>query len=270
MIILKIIGVLLLIILTLLVVAICIPVCICVTYDGGTAIVVKYLFWRYSKQLNGDETLSQVDKENKEPTIFNRIFSKISGGFKKLRVIIKRTVHKLSVSLKNTLGRNAKSKSRKRKKAQKSGNAKKSKTKSTEQSLLASLREQRGFWGAIGFFVDLGKLFGGKLLGIYRGVAANKFILRAEIVGEDAADTAVKYGKICTWAFPALSYLLGNMRRYNQDIEITPNFNGDEGKIYFEGEFVVFPASVIWHGLCGLARFTIDQIKFEFKNRKAD
>ena len=270
MIILKIIGVLLLIILVLIATALCIPVCIGITYDGTTEIVIKYLFLRFSKRFGGDEPEIQAVKE---PTIFSRIFSSISRFLKKswhsvkracakAAQFIKRTFRKLKAALKK-----ARSKSRTRKK-QGSKGARQSKTKSTEQSLFGSLREERGFWGAIKFFVDLGRMLGGCMLRIYRGITVNKFMLRAEIVGEDAADTAVKYGRVCAVAYPALSYLLGSARRYSQDIEITPNFDGDEGRIYFEGEFVVFPVLVLWHALCALVKFAVNQIKLTFNNKK--
>lgn len=266
MIILKIIGVLLLIILILIAAALCIPVCIGIKYDGATAVTIKYLFWRFSKQFGGDEPKIQIAKE---PTIF----SKIRLSIKKSWHSIKRACSKAAQFIKRTFRRlkatvQKKQSSSKKKKKPSSGSAQKSKTKSTQQSLFGSLREERGFWGAIRFFADLGKLLGGFMVRIYRGIAANKFVLRAEIVGEDAADTAIKYGKVCAVAFPALSYLLNSMRRYNQDIEITPNFDGDEGRIYFEGEFVVFPVLVLWHALCALVKFVISQIKFALKNRK--
>ena len=271
MIILKIIGVLLLIILILIAAALCIPVCVGIKYDGATAITIKYLFLRLSKQFGGDGT--EAEQTAKEPTIFSKIVSSVSGFLKKSWHSIKRGCSKAAQFIKRTFRRlkaavkKAKSKSRK-KKRRGSGSSQSSKTRSTEQSLFGSLREERGFWGAIKFFADLGKLMGGCLVRIYRGIAVNQFVLRAEIVGEDAADTAIKYGEVCAVAFPALSYLLGSARRYSQDIEITPNFDSDEGRIYFEGEFVIFPVLVLWHALCALVKFVISQIKFTVKNQK--
>lgn len=270
MIILKIIGVLLLIILILIAAALCIPICVGIKYDGTTTIVITYLFLRFSKRFGGGEPELQAVKE---PTIFSKIFSSISRFLKKSWRSIKRVCTKAAQLIKHTFRRlkaalkKAKAKSRTRKKQSTKG-TRQSKTKSTDQSLFGSLREERGFWGAIKFFVDLGRMLGGCMLRIYRGIAVNKFVLRAEIVGEDAADTAVKYGRVCAAAYPALSYLLGSARRYSQDIEITPNFDGDEGRIYFEGEFVVFPVLVLWHTLCALVKFAVNQIKLTINNKK--
>lgn len=276
MIILKIIGVLLLIILILLIAAICIPVYVEIKYDETVTLRIKYLFVRFIKVFGGEE-ISNVEKELKEPTAFDKILSTITGFIEKswcaIRIFfsnaanfIKRTLRKIRGLVRAKLKQKAKS--RPKNKKQGTGGKKTSKTKSSDQSLFDSLREERGFWGAINFFVDLGKALSGGLVKMYSGIAANKFVLRVEIVGEDAADTAVKYGKICSVAFPALSFLLSNMRRYNRNIEITPNFDGDEGRIYFDGEFIIYPVLIIGHALSAVIKFAIKQIKITFKNQK--
>lgn len=276
MIIFKIIGVLLLIILILLFVAICIPVCVEIKYDETVMLRVKYLFVQFIKFF-GVQEVQNVKKEHKELTVPDKILSAIKGFIEKswcaIRIFfsnaanfIKRTLRKIRGLVRAKFKQKAKS--RPKNKKQSSAKKKKSKTESTDQNLLDSLREERGFWGAINFFVDVGKAFGGGLVKMYRGITADKFVLRAEIVGEDAAATAVKYGKICSVAFPALSFLLSNMRRYSMDIEITPNFEGDEGRIYFDGEFTIYPVLIIGHALCAVTKFIIKQIKITFKNQK--
>lgn len=276
MIILKIIGVLLLIILILLIIALCIPVCIGIKYDNTVMLTVKYLFFRFSKEFGGEQT-NQAVHAVKEPTLLDKILAAVSKFLKKLwhslksgctmaADKIKRAYRKLRRTIKDRF--KTKNKSLKGRKKKSSRGSKSSKTKTSEQRLFGSLREERGFWGAIEFFVNLGKMFGGALMKIYRGIAANKFVLRAEIVGEDAADTAIKYGEVCAAVFPMLSILLSNMRRYSQDIEITPNFDGEEGRIYFDGEFVVFPIIAIVHALGAVIKFAWKQIKFTLKNQK--
>lgn len=275
MIILKIIGVLLLIILILLVIALCIPVCIGIKYDDTVTLTVKYLFVRVIKEFGGEQA-SEAEYVDKEPAVFDKILKKVSEFFKRSWSAIKNGCKKAAGFIKRNYRRlrsiikakfKTRSKSRKSRKKKGSGRGKSAKIKTSEQSLFGSLREERGFWGAIEFFVDLGKMFGGGLIKIYRGIAANKFVLRAEITGEDAADTAIKYGRICSAAFPMLSILLSNMRRYSQDIEITPNFDGEEGRIYFDGEFVAFPIIVICHALGAVIKFAWKQIKITLKNQ---
>lgn len=279
MIIFKIIGVLLLIIIVLLIAAICIPVCVGVKYDASVTLEIKYLLFRFRRTFGDkkEKVQDEVKSKSEKITVFDKILLSASNLIKKSwhstkafcsksADLVKRALNKLSKSIKTKF--KVKSKNQKKRKSTKE--KKTSKTKSTDQNLFDSLKEERGFWGAVNFFVDLGKMFGGGLVKIYRGIAANKFVLKVKVVGNDAADTAVKYGELCSAAFPALSFLLSNMRRYNQNIEITPDFDSDEGSIYFDGEFMVFPVLIIVHALGAVIKFAWKQIKivFKFQNKK--
>lgn len=276
MIIFKIIGVLLLIILVLLIAAICIPVCVGIKYDTTVTLEIKYFFVSFRREFGGEEPAEfENDRAVKEITVFDKILSTVSKLIKKSWNSIKNFCSGAADFIKRGLRETQKMmrskfklKTKAKEKRKNTSGRKTSKTKSTDQSLLDSLYEERGFWGAVGFFVDIGKTLGGGLVKIYRGMAANRFVLRVKIVGEDAADTAIKYGKICSAAFPALSFLLSNMRRYSQDIEITPDFDGDEGSIYFDGEFKLFPILIIGHALGAVIKFAWQQIKITFNNKK--
>lgn len=50
------------------------------------------------------------------------------------------------------------------------------------------------------------------------------------VTGEDAADTAIKYGKVASVVFPAMSFLTRNMKVRKYDIELTPDFLGTKQK----------------------------------------
>lgn len=44
------------------------------------------------------------------------------------------------------------------------------------------------------------------------------------VVGEDAADTAIKYGKVASVLFPAMSFLTRNLKVRRYDVDLTPDF----------------------------------------------
>lgn len=264
---LKIIGILLLILLA----AMCVPVHLGVLYDESVAVRIRYWFLKYTFDGSSepkDET-KPSDQPEKPPSklkmalmmvlgFFVWLFEAVKNGILTLISLIKRGI----AALKKKFKKNPKSKKKKS-----SSDAEKNKKKQ-KQSLFGTLREERGFWGAVQFFVDIGKALGGAMVRIYRGVVVNKFTLRVAIAGEDAADTAIKYGEVCSAAFPALSFLLVNARRYTQDIEINPHFSGDGNQIYFDGEFVIYPILVLAHLLGAILRFIILQVKITLKNKK--
>lgn len=264
----KIIGVLLLILLTVLLVALCFPVHLEIKYLPDVTFRVKYLFIRY--------TVVGEEEEKKPPGRMRRFLTAVLGAIIWLAGEIARffrwladRVKALFAWVKKKLFR-PKPKKKKRPKADREDEP-----EEKNQSLFSALREQRGFFGALKFFVDIGKALGGGLVRIYRGVTVDRFLLRVRVSGEDAADTAVKYGAVCSGAFPALSYLLGNtrrfeMRRHLPDIEITPDFAGEGIRIVFDGALTVFPILVLGNLLWALLKFAAAQLKITFKNKQQE
>ena len=260
---LKIIGWLLLIVLLLLIAAMCVPVRLYVGYEPDLKVRVRYLFLRFyiagekpPKKPPGRIRRSLAAAGNFLLIILHYIFSAFSAvfrgikkGFRRLKFIIRR-------------------------KPKKKIKAVKKQPEEKKQSFFGALREQRGFFGALKFFADSGKMLGGAVARIYRGIKINRLVLHADISGEDAADTAIKYGRICAGAFPALSFLVGHTRSYDpsssktNDIEITPDFGGEGIKIYFIGEFTLFPILMIGNLLRGVIKFAVAQIRYTSKLKK--
>lgn len=272
MIILKIIGVLLKIIgiiLLILLAAMCIPVHLGVLYDASVAVRIRYLFIKYT--FDGGEQNDETepsDEPEKPPGKLKTLLLMVLGFFVWIFEAVKNGVLALIRLLKRGVAFLKKKFGKKPKQKKTDADGEKPKKKKEKQSLFGTLREERGFWGAVQFFVDIGKALGGAMVRIYRGMAVDKFTLRFAVAGEDAADTAIKYGEVCSAAFPALSFLLMNARRYKQDIEITPNFAGDGNKIDFDGEFVIYPILVLAHLLGAVIRFLVLQIKITLKDKK--
>lgn len=263
---LKIIGILLLILLA----AMCVPVHLGVLYEESVAVRIRYLFMKYTfdggEQSGETKPSDQTEKpQNKLQTallmvagFFVWLFEAVKNGILTLIRYIKRGIAALKKKFRKNL------KPKKKKSTSDTENPK----KKQKQSLFGTLREERSFWGAVQFFVELGKALGGAMVRIYRGVAIDKFTIRAAVAGEDAADTAIKYGEVCSVAFPALSFLLVNARRYTQDIQINPDFGGDGMPITFDGEFVIYPILVLAHLLGAVMKFILLQIKITLQNKK--
>ncbi len=261
---LKIIGVLLLIIILLLLAAMCVPVHLFVSYEPDVTLRVKYLFLKFF-------ILGEKPPE-KPPGMIRRalaaigkvlllilyyikmaisaVFRIIKKGFRWIRFIIRR-----------------KPKPKKKKPSEPKAPEKK-------QGFFGSLKEQRGLFGALKFFADASKKLGGAVAKVYKGIRIDRLVLHASVSGEDAADTAVKYGRICAGVFPALSFLLSNTRAYDpanpktKDIEITPDFAGEGIRIYFIGEFTLFPIRMIGNLLWAVMTFAVSQIRLTSKLKK--
>ena len=99
-----------------------------------------------------------------------------------------------------------------------------------------------GVVGLLGRVVsDLGGMFGA----LVRKVIIAEFFLDMKVHGADAADTAVKYGKLCDKIFPAVGFMCSEMkvRRYN--VDVSPDFLANSDEIDFRMKGSVIPRAAI-------------------------
>ena len=265
---LKIIGILLLIILLLLLAAMCVPLHLEIRYEPDVTFRIRYLFVKY--------TVVGEKPPKKPPGVFlkalaaaGRFFGMALAAIKEIFSAIFRGIGKAARWIQSKIRRKPKPRPKKPPQPKKP---------EKKQSFFGALKEQRGFFGALGFFADIGKALGGAMVRIYRGIRIDRLVLHASVSGKDAADTAIQYGRICSGAFPALSFLLSNTRGYDpsspktRDIEIIPDFAGEGIVIYLIGELTVFPILMIGNLLWAVIKFAVAQIKFtsKLKAKKAN
>ena len=261
---LKIIGWLLLIILLLVLAALCVPVHLHAKYEPEITLRLRYLFLKFY--------ILREKPPAKPPGIIRRALTAAGRFLMTVLYGIKTAISAVFGWIKKGISRLT-SIFRKPKKKKPAPARKKPEEK--KQSFFGALKEQRGFFGALQFFADAGRMLGGALARIYRGIRIDRLVLHVSVTGEDAADTAIQYGRICAAAFPALSFLLGNTRGYDpasprtKDIEIVPDYAGAGIQIYCIGELTVFPILVIGNLLWAVIRFAAAQIKISLKNKKS-
>lgn len=109
----------------------------------------------------------------------------------------------------------------KKKKPEKKKN---SQPKKTEEKKEKNLLKEKG----LGWFVNLIKkvadLAKGALKDAFRHILIKEFMLSIKVVGEDAADTAVKYGYYCSAIYPATGLIIGAVKYKSYGVDITPDF----------------------------------------------
>ena len=61
----------------------------------------------------------------------------------------------------------------------------------------------------------------------------------------DSAQTAIKYGKVCSAAFPAMGLIVSTMRVKKYNIEVTPDFINGENSARLHTKISVRPIALI-------------------------
>lgn len=107
-------------------------------------------------------------------------------------------------------------------------------TENKGNNLFKQIYIEQGYDGIVKMLVavkdSLGSFFGK----LYKTFTINEFYLTMHVTGSDAADTAIKYGKLSSWLFPTLGKVASTCKMKKYDIDISPDFLGvkNEADLY--------------------------------------
>lgn len=114
-----------------------------------------------------------------------------------------------------------KPKKKKKKKPKSEGNKpKEEKPRGKKPSLI----KEKGLSWLVDVIKKVADLAVGALKYFFRHIIIRKFMLSITIAGDDAADTAVKYGKLCAAVYPSVGIIAGAARCKKYGIDIAPDF----------------------------------------------
>jgi len=212
----------------LLVLLVSVPVVLRVTFDGAKPVVrLKYLFISYTV----------YPSEDKEP---GRLKSYLDGVLAKLR---------------------EKQKERRRKKKPAVSAARPPK-KSTWQRL----REERGFFGAVGYLLRIVRQSASLGAYLVRKSFVSHMKVHIAVGGDDAAQIAMEHGKWCAALYPVLSLVLCSVRGYRRsDVRIVSDFLSVDNRYDIDIRLRLRP----YHGISGALRMMLALIKAEAGERSA-
>ena len=101
------------------------------------------------------------------------------------------------------------------------------KEKEKKPSYLKKLSEKKGVSGLLSIFVELSKLVFTTLKGLFANTVVTNFDLDIKVSGDDAADTALKYGKLCGVIYSAVSIVCNATQTKSYNLNVTPDFDDE-------------------------------------------
>ena len=143
-----------------------------------------------------------------------------------LRVVVKIAFIKLQ--LVPPKQKKEKKKPKKPKKKQEKKPLKKKSQKEKAFSIKDYVKE-KGVSGILNIVKNIAVLAAEVLKDLFSRITVTKFTLKIRIAGSDAADSAVKYGKVCSVLYPALKLIAEVVTIEDYDIDVEPDFS-DEPK----------------------------------------
>lgn len=149
----------------------------------------------------------------------------------------------------------AKPKKEKKKKVKKQTPKTEQSKKPTEKK--PSLIKKYGVEWLLNLIKKVAELAVSALQDFFSHILIKKFSLSIRVAGDDAADTAIKYGKYCAVVYPAVGTIVRVVKCKGYGVDINPNFSEKaETEINFDFVARVFVfrlvALVVKHGIKGL------------------
>lgn len=144
----------------------------------------------------------------------------------------------------------------------------KKETKVLKEKNIASKKEKKNFFmdtlkkRGLSGFIDLLKgivnASSFALKKFLKKVKVDKFSLKITVISEDAAATAINYGKICAIVYPLISSLRSFLRIMNPQIDIKPDFKNVESQnsnVSFVANVHIFVFSIFTIAISTLCHF---------------
>jgi len=136
------------------------------------------------------------------------------------------------------------SEKRKQKKAKKE--KRKQAKEKEELSRAEEMLRSEGVLAVVHYYIEMTRLIGTALKRLVRTITVDKLILNLIVASDDASDTAVNYGRVCSVIYPAQALIESIVRVKKRDINIKPDFLLEKGNVNGEIRLHVLPVRVLW------------------------
>ncbi len=143
----------------------------------------------------------------------------------KLKVFVRIAFLKIQLAPQKQKEEKPKKKSPKKQKKKKKKKKKTEKPEKKEPSFINKLYKERGVSGIIDIIRQLAEIVAGALKGIFSHLIVTELTVKLDISGEDAADSAIKYGRVCAALFPALRVITDIVTVKHYNVSVTPVFS---------------------------------------------
>lgn len=117
--------------------------------------------------------------------------------------------------------------------------------KKKKDNMFVRFYNNRGVSGVVQLLKDATKAVGEMFRRIGRAFLFEELIISLKVGAGDSAETAIKYGKTCSAAFPAMGLIVSTMRVKKYNIEINPDFIYGKNEARLHTKVSVRPVKLI-------------------------
>lgn len=96
--------------------------------------------------------------------------------------------------------------------------------KEKEDNILKRFYNNKGFGGVMQLIRDTMNALKGMFKRIFKAFVFDELYISMNVGAGDSAETAIKYGKVCGEVFPAMGFIVSNLKVKKYNLEVTPDF----------------------------------------------
>ncbi|MBS7360188.1 MAG: DUF2953 domain-containing protein [Oscillospiraceae bacterium] len=145
------------------------------------------------------------------------------------------------------------------------------KEKPKGNSLIKQLYIEQGYDGLVKMIKGLGKSLGSFFSKIYKTFTIDELYITMKTVGSDAADTAIKHGKMCSIIYPILGKLVSTCKVKKYDFDISPDFLAQKSEAEAFVDFYVTPIKITNAAIVLAVQLVFKELfKILFAKKKSD
>mgnify|MGYP000847676905 FL=1 len=133
------------------------------------------------------------------------------------------------------------------------------KRKKKERKRLSEAEEElqvEGVWALVKYYIEMGKLITSTAKRLLKTITVDRLNLNIVVATDDAARTAIDYGKICAVVYPIQALIESTMRVRRREINISTDFLLESGVLEGDIKIHVLPICVLWQALLFFIDYT--------------
>ena len=143
------------------------------------------------------------------------------------------------------------------------------KPKEKKDNFLKTFYNNQGVSGILELVSNVASALGKLTKGFLRSIIIGKLHIRISVTDDDAAATAIKYGKICSALYPSLGYICSVMKVKDYKVNVWADYCGEKTVGEIETKVSLIPIIAINAGIAFAFRLVIQLIKVVVSNIKA-
>lgn len=146
---------------------------------------------------------------------------------------------------------------------------KKEEPKPKKENFLKTFYNYQGVSGITELIRDCAAALGKFSKGFLKSIYIRKLRIDIRVTESDAAQTALKYGKICGEIYPPLGFICSSCHVKNYKVNILADYCGEKTKGEFETKVGLVPRSVMNAGIALVVRLGVQLLKVAVSNIKS-